>query len=286
MQLNNVALAYRPDTPAAVKLASEIAKWLAQKKIRPFTFKEQKLIPGTKHIRTSQGMNNLSLVIVLGGDGTYLHTVRWLKGRRIPLLGINMGSLGFITDVRKEDVYDVLAGLMEGSMELQSRGMLSVRIWRGRRVHAEHLALNDVVLERGGMSQLIKVRIMSERHLVSSLKADGLIIATPTGSTAYNLAAGGPILHPELRGVVVTPICPHSLTTRPVILPDDRTLWVQIDGPGRKGMISIDGAKIGEVTEKERIEICRSERDHLLVRDPQHNYFELLRDKLKFGQRD
>jgi len=286
MQLENVAIAYRPDTPAALKLATEITKWLNDHEIQVYTFKQQKLIRGTKHLSRSQSLAKLSLVIVLGGDGTYLHTVRWLGGRKVPVLGINMGSLGFITDVRQQDVYDVLGSLMEGRMQLKLRSQLAVRVWRGKRVHAEYLALNDLVLERGDMSQLLKVKITSEKFPVFSLKADGLIIATPTGSTAYNLAAGGPVLHPEVRGIVVTPICPHSLTTRPVLLPDDRTLWIQIEGSGRRGNISVDGERVGQLSDKDRIEIRRADTDHMTVRDPEHNFFELLREKLKFGQRE
>jgi NAD+ kinase len=286
MELSCVALAYRPDTPAALKLAGEVAKWFSKKGIRVFSFKEQKVVPGTRKLHSPQAMNQLDLVVVLGGDGTYLHAVRWLKGRRVPVLGVNMGSLGFLTDIRKEDIFQVLSGLMDDAMELRHRSMLSVRIWRGRKVVDEYLALNDIVLERGAQSQLIRVKISSEKFEVYSLKADGVIVATPTGSTAYNLAAGGPVLHPEVNSVVVTPICPHSLTSRPVILPDDRILSLQVEGPKRKGTLSIDGAKIGDVTDKDRIEILRSERDHIMVRDPNHNYFELLRNKLRFGQRE
>ena len=286
MELHCVGLVYRPDTPEALKVARDLTKWLTAREINVFTFKQQKTVPGTRKLNTPQAINKLDLVIVLGGDGTYLHAVRWLRGRRVPMLGVNMGSLGFLTDVRREEVYQVLSGLMRDKMEMRHRSMLSVRVWRGRKVRIEDLALNDVVIERGSMSQLIKVKLVSEKFLVSSIKADGLIIATPTGSTAYNLAAGGPILHPEARSVVVTPICPHSLTIRPLIFPDDRKFWFQVEGDKRKAYLSIDGVKIGEITDKDRVEILRSERDHIMVRDSNHNYFELLRDKLKFGQRE
>lgn len=286
MEIQRVGVVYRPGTPQAFKLAQDLGKWFKGKDIKVFTFKQQKTIPGTKKLHTPQAINQLDLVVVLGGDGTYLHAVRWLKGRRVPMLGVNMGSLGFLTDVRKEDMYQVLNSLMRGQKELRHRSMLSVKVYRGRKLRIEDLALNDVVIERGSMSQLIKVKMSSEKFLVSNIKADGLIIATPTGSTAYNLAAGGPLLHPEAGSLAVTPICPHSLTIRPMIFPDDRKFSFQVEGEKRKAFLSIDGVKIGEVTEKDRVEIVRSDRDHIMVRDSNHNFFELLRDKLKFGQRE
>lgn len=286
MELSRVAIVYRPETKAALQLGSEVAKWLKDRGATCYVFKQQKPLPGCQVLRTHQAINKLSLVVVLGGDGTYLHAARWVNGRRIPLLGVNLGSLGFLTEIRAADTYRVLEGLMEGRMALKSRACLSVRVWRGRQVREEHTALNDLVIERGALSQLLKLHLSSEDQPIASLKADGLIVASPTGSTAYNLAAGGPVLHPEVRGIVVTPICPHSLTSRPVLLPDDRKLWIRVEGDGRRGTLSIDGAQIGEVTSKDRVEIMRSEKDHLTVKDPEHNYFELLRDKLRFGQRE
>lgn len=281
-----IAIVYRPDTSKAFKLAKEMAAWLVKRDIECYTFAEQKVVPRTTKLRSPQAINRLDLVIVIGGDGTYLYAVRLLKGRRTPILGVNMGSLGFLTAIRVQELYSVLELSLKSKMEKRQRSMLSIKVRRGRKFVKEYLALNDLVIERGSLPHLIKMSIYSERFLVSTLKADGLIIASPTGSTAYNLAAGGPILHPEVNALVVTPICPHSLTSRPLIFPDNRTLTFQVNGEGRRAFMTVDGQNVGELTEHESVLVQRSERDHVILRDPEHNYFELLRAKLKFGERE
>jgi NAD+ kinase len=174
---------------------------------------------------------------------------------------------------------------LQNKMDLRPRSMIHTLIRRKGKVRAEYHALNDVVIERGSGSHLISTAIYSEKFLVSEVKADGFIIASPTGSTAYNLAAGGPILHPEAKVFVVTPVAPHSLTSRPLILPDDLQMSFKTDSRTRSAQVIVDGQKEAEITPEDELIIQRSPYDHWVVRSPSHNYFHLLREKLKFGDR-
>jgi NAD+ kinase len=285
----NIALVYRLQTAEAVSMAKKIAAWLKENKHDVFTAPEQKLIAGTKAMKSAKALDKIGLIIVLGGDGTYLRAVRILAGRRIPIVGINMGSLGFLTGNRVEDAFKVIEETLQNKMELCPRAMIHTTIRRksaGKmKTRAEYHALNDVVIERGSGSHLISTAIYSERHLVSEVKADGFIIASPTGSTAYNLAAGGPILHPEAKAFVVTPIAPHSLTSRPLILPDDLQMSFKIDSRTKTAQLIVDGQHETEITPDDEIVIERSHFDHWVVRSPSHNFFQLLQEKLQFGHR-
>lgn len=281
----SIALVYRLQTEEAVAMAKKITKWLKEKGYDVYTAPQQTLIAGTKAIKTKAVLNKIGLVIALGGDGTYLRAVRILEGRQIPIVGINMGSLGFLTGNRAEDAFKVLEETLDNKMDLRPRSMIHVFVRRKGKIRAEYHALNDVVIERGQGSHLISTAIYSEKFLVSEVKADGFIIASPTGSTAYNLAAGGPILHPEAKVFVVTPVAPHSLTSRPLILPDDLQMSFKMDSRTSKAQLIVDGQNETEITSDDEVVITRSQYDHWVVRAPKHNYFRLLREKLKFGDR-
>ncbi len=282
----NIALVYRLETVQAVALSQKVAKYLTEKGYKVFTAPEQKVIPGTKAAKTKKQLDALELTIVLGGDGTYLRAVRLLEGRSVPVLGFNMGSLGFLTAHSAESTFEVIDEALKGKMELRPRSMIHAIVHRGAKKRAEFHALNDMVIERGSMSQLINTSIYSDKFLVSHVKADGFIIASPSGSTAYNLAAGGPLLHPESPVLVVTPVAPHSLTSRPLIFPDQGELSFKLEGKTQKAHFIVDGQKQTEITAQDRVVISRSCYDHLMVRSPGHNFFHLLREKLKFGDRN
>jgi NAD+ kinase len=225
------------------------------------------------------------LGLALGGDGTYLETVRLLNGHKVPIIGVNLGSLGFLTVVPRDDLYAHLMMALEQRLEMRPRSMLDVRVKAGSKTLKNFVALNDVVLERGSRSHLIYFGLSAERQDICDVKADGVIIASPTGSTAYNLAAGGPILHPETRAFVITPICPHSLTNRPMIFPDSKTLHLRLRSGRQTASLTIDGQSCLEVDERHEILIQRARQDHYVLRPKEHNYFKLLADKLKFAQR-
>lgn len=282
-----IALVYRLETAQAVSLSKKVAEFLKEKGYQVFTAPEQKLVTGTKAAKTKKDLDAFKLVVVLGGDGTYLRAVRMLEGRNVPILGFNMGSLGFLTAHNADSTFDIIEKTLAGKMILRPRTMLVAKIIRKGKTRGEYHALNDVVIERGSMSQLINTAIYSEKFLVSEVKADGFIVASPSGSTAYNLAAGGPILHPESPVFVVTPVAPHSLTSRPLIFPDDRELSFKLDAKKTQNAhFIVDGQKVTEITPDDEVVLTRSRFDHWMVREPDHNYFHLLREKLKFGDRN
>lgn len=285
LQEKTVAILYRPSTKLAIDKAHELSEWLEEQGSTVYSAPGQNLGRNIKSVQTKD-LEHLDLVVVLGGDGTYLGAVRMLGDHSIPVLGVNMGSLGFLTETRLEDLFNTVIAALSGKMEFRARSMLSVAVRRKGRVRYQGLALNDCVIERGSITHLINMEIHSEKHMVGVVKADALIIATPTGSTAYNLAAGGPILHPEARAIVVTPVCPHALTTRPVIFPDDQKLVFKMIQTDKKAILTVDGARVGDLTLDDEVTIVRNPVDHITIRKHSHNFFQLLREKLKFGERN
>lgn len=285
LQNKTVAILYRPSTKLAIDKAHELAEWLEEQGSTVYSAPGQNLGRNIKSVQTKE-LEHLNLVVVLGGDGTYLGAVRMLGDHSIPVLGVNMGSLGFLTETRLEDLFNTVTAALSGKMEFRARSMLSVVVRRKGRVRYQGLALNDCVIERGSITHLINMEIHSEKHMVGVVKADALIIATPTGSTAYNLAAGGPILHPEARAIVVTPVCPHALTTRPVIFPDDQKLVFKMIQTDKKAILTVDGARVGDLTLDDEVTVVRNPVDHVTIRKHSHNFFQLLREKLKFGERN
>ncbi len=281
--IKTVVIVYRPESPAALKFSSDVTTWLQKNKLTVWSHPDQK-IPEVPKLKMSQ-LAKVDLVVVLGGDGTYLQAVQMLGQHNAPILGANMGSLGFLTDIRKEDIFLALDLTLKNQMELRPRAMIDVKIKRAGKIVIESRALNDVVIERGPFSHLINLSIFSQNHLVNEVKADGLVISTPTGSTAYNLAAGGPILHPEVKSVVVTPICPHALTNRPIIFPDDQTLTFKISNKKQRAFLAVDGRNAGDLRANDEVMISRSQCDRWMIKKPSVNYFDLLREKLKFGER-
>lgn len=280
-----VAIVYRIHSPAAVKMSKKLAEKLKQRRFQVFTAPEQKQISNTELLVSSNDLKKMSLVIVLGGDGTYLRAARLLKGSPIPILGFNMGFLGFLTAHSIDEVFATVEQTLKNNMVVHSRSRLHtvVKTKSGQRIQFD--ALNDIVIERGSYSQLISTALYFDKAFVNNIKADGLIISSPTGSTAYNLAAGGPILHPEVNAFVVTPVAPHSLTTRPLIFPDNRNLTLRLDMQTSVAHLIVDGQKVLELSHDDEVTISRSRLDHLMIRKPNHNFFELLKEKLKFGDR-
>jgi NAD+ kinase len=281
----NVCVMYRPDTPEAIRQSNELAVWLGEQGFTVFSALNQDL-KKPAHKLTPAKVSELDWVIVLGGDGTYLGAVRMLEGRQIPILGVNMGSLGFLTEIRIEDLYKAIIGTLQHKMEFKVRSMLSVQVKRAGKLAHEYVALNDAVIERGSNTHLINIEVFNETQLVAAVKADALVVATPTGSTAYNLAAGGPILHPDVHAIVMTPVCPHALTSRPLIFPDDQKLSFKLVTQDKRVVLTVDGVNRGEITHNDEIVITRSKVDHFVIRKPSSNYFTLLREKLAFGQRN
>ena len=266
----------------ALESAKKLAHQLSQKSFGIFCQQGVNLCEKSIEIDGEQELDQLDLVIVLGGDGTYLKTVNLLGDRQTPILGVNLGSLGFLTDNRLEDLESTLNTTFKNQMKTEARSMLEALV----NAKTKFTALNDIVIERGGQTHLLNLGLYYDHQLVTETKADGLILSSPTGSTAYNLAAGGPLLHPEVKAMVITPICPHSLTTRPMIFPDHKEIQIRILGENTKALLTIDGEMSMELNPSHQLTIKKHLKDHPMIKDPSHNFFNLLREKLKFGERD
>lgn len=227
------------------------------------------------------------LVVVLGGDGTLIHAAHLLGGRAVPILGVNMGSLGFMTEVPQSGMYHALEMALAGQATVSPRMKLRVSLHRGGSSDGpEHDAevLNDAVISKGALSPMAELDTSYGSTFVTTYKADGVIIATPTGSTAYSLAANGPIMFPTMHGVIITPICPHMLTQRPIVVPDDPGVSIVLLNDARV-FLSLDGQTGLTLHRGDRITVTRSPNRVLLVRNPQFDFFGILRAKLRWGER-
>ncbi len=226
------------------------------------------------------------LVLVLGGDGTLIHAASLLNGKPVPILGVNMGKLGFMTEVPQSELYTALEEVLAGTAQVSERMKLRVHLHRGGAVEraVDMEVLNDVVLAKGALSRLVELEIRCGGSFVSTLRGDGIIVATPTGSTAYALSAGGPILDPSMRGVILTPISPHTLTQRPLVVTDDKTveLWIRNDS---EVYLTLDGQKGMKLQRGDRVQAKQSPNRVLLVRNPRIDFFGILRAKLRWGDR-
>jgi NAD+ kinase len=225
------------------------------------------------------------LLIVFGGDGTLLAAARALGGRQIPLLAVNLGGLGFLTAITTDEVYPQLERALRGEHRIGTRRMLRCEILRDGETKAAYEALNDVVVTKASIARMIDLETFVDRNFVCAYKADGLIVSTPTGSTAYSLSAGGPIIFPRVGAVCLTPICPHMLTNRPVIVPDTSIITVLNRGADREAYLTIDG-QVGEpLINGDKVVCSRSSHVLQLIRPPKSMFFDVLRQKLKWGER-
>jgi len=226
------------------------------------------------------------LVVVLGGDGTLIHAASLLHGRPAPILGINMGSLGFMTEVPQSEMYPILDIVLAGKATMSKRIKLRVHLHRvgagGPVVDGE--VLNDVVIHKDALAPMCELDTRMSGHFVTTYKADGVIVATPTGSTAYSLAANGPILLPTMRGLIVAPICPHTLTQRPLVLPDDEVIEIFLINDSQV-FLSLDGQKGLPLERGDRVQVKQSHNQVLLVNNPNIDFFGILRKKLRWGER-
>jgi NAD+ kinase len=227
------------------------------------------------------------LVVVLGGDGTLIHAAHLLGGRAVPILGINMGSLGFMTEVPQSNMYPALEQVLAGKSTVSPRMKLRIHLHRGGRDGKPELdaeVLNDAVISKGALSPMAELDTSYGDDYLTTYKADGVIIATPTGSTAYSLAANGPIVYPTMHGVIINPICPHTLTQRPIVVPEDRSINVVLLNDA-KVYLSLDGQTGVPLSRGDRVQVKQSQNRVLLVRNPDFHFFGILRAKLRWGER-
>lgn len=238
------------------------------------------LVPEAECVTPDVFINKIDILMAFGGDGTMLNAVRLLNGREIPVLGVNLGSLGFLTSVSQEEVERALDCVAHAQFSISQRSLIECSVRRSSREICRHRALNDIAIDRGASLRVVTLNMAIENDEVSSFVCDGLIVSTPTGSTGHSLSAGGPILHPESAVFVVSLICPHTLSTRPLVIPDNKLITVEVAENSGDLMLSIDG-QIGEpLKTADRIEIRRSAAHVNFARLPDYSYFSVLRHKL------
>ncbi|MDD3815250.1 MAG: NAD(+)/NADH kinase [Desulfocapsaceae bacterium] len=227
---------------------------------------------------------DLDILIILGGDGTLLHVADQAARHSIPVIGINLGNLGFLTELTEQEALPALEEIISGAVTVENRMMLKTRIIRENQPTAYRYALNEVVISKGTLDRVLQLSTRANTEYITTYKADGLIFSTPTGSTAYNLSAGGPLVYPGLASILVTPICPFMLSSRPVLLPPETRLNTRIDdGPGHYAKVIIDGQSAWDMQSNEMLEIEAAEHPLQLIISPHRDYFSILRNKLHWG---
>jgi len=284
--IRSIGIVVRRDRPQhALALASDLADWIKSRRLDAMA--EPLVAPhiGAIAAEPAELAGEADLVVVLGGDGTLLGVARLIGERETPILGINLGSLGFLTEVTIEEARATLGRVLAGDFEVDRRITLEAVVERepDSKPRAEHFrALNDVVIVKRALGRMLDLHVVADHKPFCSYRADGLIVATPTGSTAYALSAGGPIVFPNLRVIVLAPICPHTLSNRPVVLPDSFELEVRVKSDDHGAMLTCDGQETAHLGHADVIRIHRGKHAVALVRSA-HPYFEIWRDKLRWG---
>ena len=290
-EFTRVGIVAKRGLSAAADHLDQLASWLRARRIEPLFDTDTGALTSAGGERRSRDdlPRDVDLVVVMGGDGTLLSmaTRTALAGRDTPILGVNFGSLGFLTETRIDELYIVLESVLNGEATFDNRAMLAADAYRSRAHFDSRIVLNDVVFTKAALSRIIELSVSVGTSLVTKVKADGLIVATATGSTAYNLAAGGPIIHPRADAIVLTPIAPHTLTNRPIVIPGGEVIEIrpQVVTGVEDIYVTYDGQSGYPLQQDDVIRVRRSERMLRLVKAPARSYFELLREKLMWGER-
>jgi NAD+ kinase len=285
--VRRVGIVAKPDAPRAPEVVTRLVDWLTARRIDVTLEKETAgIVPAVRasaaHKAELPGLSDL--LIVLGGDGTLLSMARAVGDLGVPIMGVNLGGLGFMTATTLDEMLPSLEAVLAGRMVVEERLMLAARVVRKNDTVCEHTALNDIVITKSAMSRIISLAVSVEGEYATAYRADGLIISTPTGSTAYSLSAGGPIVFPSVEAIVITPICSHTLTNRPIVLPAAHRIEVTVQSD-QEIMLTLDGQVGVGLRERDVVEVVKARPRMRLVRFPQKDFFSVLRTKLKWGER-
>ena len=285
-RIDTAGILSKPGIEHASALVPALVDWLSRHGVGARYDDETALYLGRSDgLPRERVPDGAQLIIVLGGDGTLLSAARAIRGRDIPIFAVNLGRLGFLTAFAIDEIYPELERALRGEQRVATRRMLSCEVVRKGSVVASYEALNDVVITKSSIARMIDLETRVDDHYVCTYKADGLIVATPTGSTAYSLSAGGPIIFPSVGALCITPICPHMLTNRPVIVPDTSVIQIVSQAEDGDAYLTIDG-QVGQPLEQEDRILCRSSSHSIhLIRPPKMLFFDVLREKLKWGER-
>jgi NAD+ kinase len=289
--IKSIGVIVKPHQPDALETLCTLTRWMSE---RGLTFVglpeiEREAIEhqtgcSVAVVNEDRLASEVDLILVLGGDGTMIATARMLDNARVPVIGVNYGGLGYLAEFPIEEMMPALEAILAGQYEVQPRLMLSVELRRGDEVVTHNRVLNDVVINKSALARIIEIEAYLNNQFVNLFRADGLIVATPTGSTAYNLSAGGPIIFPSMNAIVITPICPFTLSNRPIVVPDDSVIEVRLITEKEEVALTLDGQVGFDLQSRDRVVIRKSNTAFNLVQPPNRNYFEVLRNKLKWGR--
>ncbi len=285
--MKTAAIISKPDKRDLEGIAPQVADWLKSHGYQVVADPETAAyLPGVTVIdRGKMAEKSPEFALVLGGDGTMLAAARAVAQAGIPIMGVNMGALGFLAEVPLDELYPALEALVQDRCQVETRSMIHCHLMRGQERLAHYDAMNEAVVGKGAIARMNEFELRVDGEFVASYKADGLIVSTPTGSTAYSLAAGGPILAPDVDAFIITPISPHALTHRPVVVKDTAEVRIQIKSVGEEAFLTVDGQEGVAVLDGDEVTCRKSARQVRLLRRTRRNFFDVLRAKLKWGQR-
>jgi NAD+ kinase len=287
MSIKRIGIISKPKKTEIREIVPSLVQWLRERKIEVYIDRETASILESpeKYLTRNEMPGQVDLLVVLGGDGTLLAAARALNRKPVPILAVNLGGLGFLTVITREELYPTLEGVLAGDFATERRVQIEGELVRADEVISSFLALNDVVLNKGTIARILDFDVLVNGRFVSTYKSDGLIVSTPTGSTAYSLAAGGPIVTPTVEAFVITPICAHTLTNRPLVLPDSIQIEVVVKSQREIAYLTVDG-QVGIATHNEDIVRLKKASSFVEIIQPLcKDYFEILRQKLKWGER-
>jgi NAD+ kinase len=289
--IKRIGVIVKPHQPDALETLCRLTTWLSERGITlvgPTEIEREAIEHQTgcriDVVNEGELAGQVDLMLVLGGDGTMIATGRMIGDARVPVMGINYGGLGYLAEFTLEELFPALDSILAGEYGVEQRLMLSVELWRGEQLVTRNRVLNDVVVNKSALARIIEIEAYLNEQFVSLFRADGLIVATPTGSTAYNLSAGGPIIFPSMHAVVLTPICPFTLSNRPIVVPDDSMIEVRLMTENEEVALTLDGQVGFPLQAGDRAVIRKSNTAFNLVQPPSRNYFDVLRNKLKWGR--
>ncbi|MDY0190948.1 MAG: NAD(+)/NADH kinase [Desulfuromonas sp.] len=284
--MKTIGIYAKRTSTAAVDVAKDLKVWLEQRGVK---------VHLERHLAADMGLDGgfagdklpqmVECIIVLGGDGTLISVARDVGALDVPILGVNLGSLGFLTEITLDGLYDELERVLAGDFTVSNRIMLDAAIVRGDTPAAHYQVLNDIVINKGALARIVDMEVWVDDHYLTTFKADGLIVSTPTGSTAYNLAAGGPIIYPGLHCLVIAPICAHTLTNRPIIVSDESVIRIIMRIDEERVFITADGQIGMALQAQDVVEIRKANMCTSLIKSASKEYFEVLRTKLRWGER-
>ena len=282
--MKKIGLFCKPKAPSAANTLSKLTHWLRKLNCQVFLDTATATIINEPSSHSKATISEIAdLLIVLGGDGTLLSVARAAHPHNVPILAVNLGSLGFLAEISLDELYPTLENILNEKFKIESRMLLNAYIWRNGEKVEDYNVLNDIVINKGVVARVINLQVLVDGQYMTSYRADGLIIATPTGSTAYSLSAGGPIIHPSMQTLVLSPICPFTLTNRSILIPDQSIIQVKLDAEYNDVRVTLDGQESYKMKAGDILEIQKTKTTLQLIKGPNKNYYKILRKKLHWG---